>query len=323
MARLSLPLTKNAQPTQIPGIGVFKLPLNRNDLMLMLVGFNMIAVGAETYLAHLVSGHIKPAEAIPIVLGPIAGLIVFFALYLRVVRKSMTTSTLIIIGAASISIIVGVLGAAFHSDRALAPEYLPGSRIRWDWLIYAPPIAAPLAFCGVGLMAIIAALEDTKPESGQLTLPGVLTFKTPLTQTTQLLWLVAGGLYASTLSAFLDHGRTQFEDIFVWIPVVLGLFGAIVTTLLAIYQQRTSTDFFIFFWVMMLMVLVGVFGVGLHINADLPEGGAEGGIVTERFIRRAPVMAPMLFANMGLLGIITMVGAEVSESKKVAAAETL
>ncbi|MBI5928634.1 MAG: hypothetical protein HY862_04955 [Chloroflexi bacterium] len=311
MTRLSASLTA----TRIPGIGVFKLPLTRNDLMLILVGFNLIAVGFETYLAHMISGHIKPAEAIPVVLGPLAGLIVFAALYLRLIRKAMTTSTLIIIGAASLSIVVGILGTAFHSDRALAPSYLPGSSVRWDWLIYAPPIAAPLAFCGIGLMAIVAALEDTKPESGQLTLPGILTFRTPMTQTTQLLWLVTGGLYGSTLSAFLDHGRTQFENIFVWIPVFLGLFGAIVTTLLAVYKERSNADFFVFFWVMMLMVLVGVFGMGLHINADLPEGGAKGGLVTERFISGAPVLAPMLFANMGLLGIITMVGAETSDPK--------
>lgn len=60
----------------------------------------------------------------------------------------------------------------------------------------------------------------------------------------------------------------------------------------------------------MLMVWVGVMGMGLHINFDLPEG-PQGGINTERLIRGAPVMAPMLFANMGLLGIISMVGAEV------------
>ncbi len=302
--------------TPIPGIGTFQLPLNRNDLMLMLVTFNLLAIGFETYLAHLISGGIKPAEAIPVFFGPVAALGMIVALYLRLRRGAITTSTLIVIGIASLSVVVGVLGAAFHWSRALAPDNFPGSRLRWDWLIYAPPIAAPLSFAGVGLMGIIATLEDTKPETGQLTLPGVLTFKTPLSQTRQLLWLVALGLFASTLSAFLDHGRTDFEDVFVWIPVVLGLFGSVVTLLMALYEKHTNTDYFIFFWVMMIMIGVGVLGLGLHINVDLPEG-PKGGISAERFIRGAPVMAPLLFANMGMLGIITMVGADVVDERRV------
>jgi hypothetical protein len=109
----------------------------------------------------------------------------------------------------------------------------------------------------------------------------------------------------------LDHGRVNFEDEFTLIPVFLGLFGGVVTLMLAMTEKRTSTDFFIFFWTMLLMIWVGVMGLGLHVNADLSETGEQ--IVWERFIRGAPVMAPMLFANMGLLGLITMVGAEVQK----------
>ena len=76
-------------------------------------------------------------------------------------------------------------------------------------------MVGPLAFAGVGLLAIIALLEDTKPETGKLTLPGIITFNTPLPQTRQFLWLIALGLYAATLSATLDHARTGFESFFV------------------------------------------------------------------------------------------------------------
>lgn len=296
------------QKTMIPGIGEFNLPLTRNDLLLLLVAFTEIGVGFETWLAHQISGGIKPAEAIPVVFGPIAGIVLLAALGLRLRYAAVTASTLIIIGVASLSIVVGVLGSAFHWDRALGP----GETLRWDWVIYAPPIAGPLTFAGVGLMAIIAALEDTRPESGRLSLPGVLTFQTPLTQTQQLLWLVALGLVGATLSAFLDHGRTEFDQVFVWIPVVLGAFASVVTLVMALYHYRTSTDYFIFFWTMMLMIGVGVLGLGLHLNADLPEG-PSGGISTERLIRGAPVMAPLLFSIMGVLGVITMIGAPVQD----------
>jgi hypothetical protein len=298
-----------ARKTPIPGIGVFTLPLTRNDLLLLLVAFNLGGVGFETYLAHLISGSIKPSEAIPVFFGPLAALVILLAVFLRVRHGMVTTSTLMIIGVASLSVVVGVVGSAFHWDRALAPGSFPGGQLRWDWIVYAPPVAGPLTFAGIGLMAIIAALEDTIPETGELSLPGVLTFKTPLTQTQQLLWLVALGLFGATLSAFLDHSRTDFEEAFTWIPSILGLFGSVVTLLMALYHSRTNADYFIFFWVMMLMIGVGVLGFGLHFNADIAEG-VSGDINPERFIRGAPLMAPLLFANMGILGLITMVGAE-------------
>lgn len=310
----------NTQATRIPGIGEIKLPFSRNDLLLILVAFNEIMIGVESYLAHLISGGIKPAEAIPVFFGPIAGLTLLAALYLRLGRNLITTSSLIIIGVAALSITVGILGSAFHWERDLAPADLPGARLRWDWLIYGPPALAPLAFAGIGVMAIVASLEDTKPETGRLRIPGLITLRTPLKQTQQLLWLVALGMLAATVSSFMDHGRTDFENVFVWIPVVTGVFATIVTLLMAIYPERTSSDYLIFFWTMIMMIIVGVLGSGLHINADLAEG--SGDIVTDRLIRGAPPMAPLLFANMAMLGLITMIGAESTDEPDQPPTET-
>ncbi len=298
-------------PARIPGIGQFHLPLSRNDLLLALVAFTEIGTGLETYLAHLISGGIKPAESIPVIFGPTAGAVLLFALFLRIRQGVTLTSTLIVLGVAASSIFVGILGTAFHWARTVPPPSVGSQALQWDWIIYAPPVLGPLAFAGIGIMAIIALLEDTKPETGKLTLPGVFTVDTPMAQTRQFLWLVAFGLYAATVSSFLDHGRTEFENIFVWIPTVLGLYGSVTTTLMAIYERHTSTDYFIFFWTMVIMMLMGMIGVGFHINYDLPETGQ--GLVFERFIRGAPIMAPMLFTIMGIFGIITMVNADTGD----------
>lgn len=305
MAQEALPTT-----TRIPGIGDLRLPVTRSDLLLLLVAFMQIGLGAETYLAHLISGSVKPMETIPVIFGPVAGVILLGALGLRL-RGGKLPATLVIMLVAGASIGVGLIGSAFHWARIIPPASFPDQTLRWDWIIFAPPVAGPLAFAGVGLLALIAALEDTRPETGQLTLPGIISFRTPLLQTQQFHWLIALGLFAATLSAFLDHGRTGFESPFTWIPVGVGLFGAVTTTLMAVYHRHTEADYFIFFWTMVLMILLGVIGLGLHINADLPEGSA--GINVERFVRGAPVMAPMLFALMGAFGIITMVGAETVE----------
>jgi hypothetical protein len=54
---------------------------------------------------------------------------------------------------------------------------------------------------------------------------------------------------------------------------------------------------------MLLLIVVGLLGAVLHVNANLTT---EGTIVTERFIRGAPFLAPLLFANLGALGLIVL-----------------
>jgi hypothetical protein len=52
-----------------------------------------------------------------------------------------------------------------------------------------------------------------------------------------------------------------------------------------------------------LLVLVGLAGAGLHVRADLTS---ERQIVVERFLRGAPFLAPLLYSNMGLMGLIAL-----------------
>ena len=54
---------------------------------------------------------------------------------------------------------------------------------------------------------------------------------------------------------------------------------------------------------MVLMALVGVVGAVLHVERNLTGQGA---LLSERFIRGAPMLAPLLFANMGALGLIVL-----------------
>ena len=54
---------------------------------------------------------------------------------------------------------------------------------------------------------------------------------------------------------------------------------------------------------MLLLVLVGMLGVVLHVLRNL---GLENAIVIERFLRGAPFLAPMLFSDMGALGLVIL-----------------
>ena len=54
---------------------------------------------------------------------------------------------------------------------------------------------------------------------------------------------------------------------------------------------------------MVLLLLTGVVGFVLHIRFDLTTQNV---VVAERFLRGAPFLAPLLFANMGLVGLIAI-----------------
>ena len=52
-----------------------------------------------------------------------------------------------------------------------------------------------------------------------------------------------------------------------------------------------------------LLIVVGVIGSILHVGDNLTS---RGDFVVERFIRGAPFLAPLLFSNMGALGLIAL-----------------
>ncbi len=76
---------------------------------------------------------------------------------------------------------------------------------------------------------------------------------------------------------------------------------------MAMIPKSSRGDILICFLVMMLLNVVGVLGTGLHILDNLT---ANGQFVLERFIQCAPFLAPLLFANMGSLGLITLLDPE-------------
>jgi hypothetical protein len=68
---------------------------------------------------------------------------------------------------------------------------------------------------------------------------------------------------------------------------------------------------------MALMILVGVLGSILHISENLTAAGT---IVGERFLAGAPFLAPMLFANMGALGLMALLDPKEKEFESIKAA---
>ncbi|NDJ34047.1 MAG: hypothetical protein GYB64_05230 [Chloroflexi bacterium] len=279
------------------------LPVSRDQVMLLMVAVNLFFLGLDTYLAHLISGTIVPREWIPIGFG-VAGGILMVGAGLVALRSRMTANIIATVVMLA-SIAVGVLGTYFHLVRAALPFAPAGERLSTNLLIWGPPIAGPFAFVMVGLLGLSAAWQEDPADSGVLVLPGNVRLQLPYSKTRAYFYIVSMGILAALVSAVLDHARTGYtEGIAVfWIPLAAGVFGTVVAAMMGFIEKPTSIDFITYITTMGLMILVGVVGFYFHIQADI---GARGEIVIERFLRGAPVLAPLLFANMGMLGLIAL-----------------
>ncbi len=284
-----------------PRLAKFKIPLTRNQLMLIMVAVNEIFLGIDIYLAHMLSGTIVLREWIPIVFGAVAGVGLLFAGWIAVKNFKLASwiANILFIS----SIIVGLLGTYFHFIRAILPSGPVGSKLTIQMLIWAPPVIGPLVFSLVGLLGITAIWREEPVNSGRLILFRDKSFQFPYSKTRAFFFMVSLGTLATLISSVLDHARTRFVNPWLWVPVAAGVLGVIAPLIMALMDEPGRGDILIYFSVMGLLILVGVLGAGLHILDNLTS---KSEFVLERFIRGAPFLAPLLFANMGTLGLLNL-----------------
>lgn len=287
--------------TAIPGLRGRRLPLSRDQVMLLIAAVNEIFLGIDIYFAHLVSGTIVPREWIPIVFGPAAGVLLLAAgaYALRNRLRATWLANFVFLA----SVVVGVLGAYFHIIRAILPTAPPGARFNLGLLVWAPPVVAPLTFAGIALLGISAAWLESPADSGIL-LVGRRRIRLPYSKTRAYLLMLSLGTLVTLISSVLDHARSGFENPWLWAPTVIGIFSVTVTVALAARDEPPGrADLWVYIGAMLAMILAGLAGLYFHINANLVSGGT---FVGERFLRGAPFMAPLLFCNMGMIGLAAL-----------------
>jgi hypothetical protein len=81
------------------------------------------------------------------------------------------------------------------------------------------------------------------------------------------------------------------------------VFGTIVAMVMGFLPRPSTADRWTYAASLALLVLVGLTGAVLHVLNDLT---GQYVIIMERFLRGAPILAPLLFANMGLLGFLVL-----------------
>jgi len=282
-----------------------RISLSRDQVMLLMAATNEFFLGVDIYMAHSISGTIVVREWIPIVFGPVAGVLLTAAGIVALRRRNLATVFANLVF--GLSIVVGLLGAFWHIKRAILPDAPPGEQVSVDLLVWGPPVLAPLTFALVGLIGISAAWVEDPPDSGVLTLLKGRQIALPFSKTRAYCFMVGMGILATLISSVLDHARTGFQNLWLWIPTGAGVLGTLVALVFGTLRKPGKWDLVTYVATMVLLILVGVIGAGLHVLYDLTPGHV---ILAERFIRGAPFLAPLLFSNMGALGLITLLPSE-------------
>lgn len=277
-----------------------KLPTDKNRLLMIFVGINLMFTGIDVVLAHSINRFIPVYEWIPVFYFPFGGL---SCIYMAFQTKPRKWSSVLHIILMLTGVLVGVLGTAFHASAVLNP----GGYLTWSWVVFGSPILAPLAFAGISLLGLYAVTEEVDGKPGMLEIKGIGIFKAPISRDQHFLWLVGLGFVASTLTSVIDHAQYGY-NFYKLIPIIYGLFASSVVISLCVSKNWSKGDELVYFWTMITAIVIGVLGFGFHLSADL---GGTGTFSLERILAFAPVLAPLLFCDLGLLGLLV-----VSKQKK-------
>lgn len=287
--------------TLFPFLHQWRLPLSRDQFMLLMIAVNLAFLGIETYITHIADGIIKLNEWTPIIFGPIAAVFLMVAglLAFRQPRVANIIATLTLLA----SIVVGLLGAYLHLFRGILPYAPAGEQVTINLLVWAPPILAPLMFCVVGIFGISAAWVEEPTDSGRLRLQPGYYLQLPYSKTQAYFYTVSMASLAALISSVLDHGRHNLDNPWVWLPVIIGIFSTVVAAGMGFIDQPNRGDLIVYVCAMLALIGLGLLGAWLHLQADLT---ASGSFVLERFLRGAPILGPMLFADVGALGLLVL-----------------
>jgi hypothetical protein len=272
-----------------------KLPMEKNRLLLIFVGINLFFTGIDVALAHSINSFIPVYEWIPIYFFPLGALSCFVISFQSNPQK---IPALIHIALMVVGILVGVIGMAFHMNAVLNPL----GHLSWAWLVFGSPILAPLAFSGISLLGLYAITEEVDDTPGVLNVPGLGLFHAPISRDKHFLWLVGLGFGASAVTSIIDHAQYGY-NVYKLIAIVFGIFATSVVLTAALSNHWTKKDELVYFWTMIAAIVVGVMGFGFHLSADL---AGTGKISLERMLVFAPVFAPLLYSDLGMLGLIVV-----------------
>jgi hypothetical protein len=258
--------------------------------------FVIVNVGFLTfdiYLAHSVNQFRNRAEYIPLVFSATAPLILIVALTQRK-RWRMAWKILgHVVGWTAI--VVGLTGVVLHLESSFFYERTIRS------LTYSAPFAAPLAYAGLGFLLVMNRMVDADSvEWAQW-----------------ILLFTLGGYLGNFVFSLADHAGNGFFFPVEWVPVVASALAVgFLSVPLCMRVSRVFID--TSGLVLVLEAAVGLWGFVLHTMGNLAGPSIH---AFDNFIYGAPPMAPLLFPNLMVLGIIGLWQLRTREAGAVSAAQ--
>ncbi len=232
----------------------------------------------DIFLAHSVNQFRNKAEYIPLIFSAIAPIILIFALAVRYRWPAVWKDLGYLVGWAAV--LVGLTGVVFHLESHFFYERTLRS------LTYSAPFAAPLAYTGLGFLILMNRMVN--PET--------------LEWAQWVLFLALGGFVGNFVFSLADHAGNGFFNPFEWVPVIASAIAIgflIVPMLMRVSRQYIDLCAAI----LLLEAGVGLWGFILHASGNLRGPSIH---AFDNFIYGAPPMAPLLFPNLMVLGIIAL-----------------
>jgi hypothetical protein len=232
----------------------------------------------DIYLAHSVNQFRNQAEFIPLIFSATAPLFLSLGLTLGYRWPAVWKDLGYLVG--WVAALVGLAGVILHLESGFFYERTLRS------LTYSVPFAAPLAYTGLGLLLIMNRMVD--PESEEWA--------------QWVLLLTLGGFVGNFVFSLADHAGNGFFNPLEWVPVVAS---AIAVGFLAVpLLMRVSRRYIdLCAAVLILEAGVGLWGFVLHAAGNLRGPSVH---PFDNFIYGAPPMAPLLFPNLRVLGIVAL-----------------
>ncbi len=240
--------------------------------MLLNLGFLTVDIS----LAHSVNEFRRSAEYVPLVFSAVAPLILLVGIVLR--KRSIAVWKDLGYFAGWAAILLGLTGVILHLDSSFFYDRTLRS------LTYSAPFAAPLAYTGLGFLLLLNRMVDG--DSGEWA--------------QWVLFLALGGFVGNFIFSLSDHAGNGFFNPLEWVAVWASAIavGFLVTPLLV----RVSRQFVaLCAGVLVFESLIGVWGFILHAERNLYGPSVH---LLANLVWGAPPMAPLLFPNLGVLGMI-------------------
>lgn len=253
---------------------------SRRTLLEVFLTANLAFLGVDVLLAHSVNAFRDPLEWAPIAFSAVSAP-VLAALLLGGRFPDSESSRWIggAVGAASIA--CGITGMALHLAAWFFRTWTAES------LVYAAPFVAPTAYAGIGFLLLANRSR------------GVWRLRDGLGWGQWVLLFTAGGFAGNYLLSLLDHEQNGFFRWSEWIPVGAAALAVPALVLVALRPRSSGGLVPVVGWILAAEAGVGILGLILHLQAAF---GAPGGLTLDSLLYGAPPFAPLLFADLAVLG---------------------